>query len=594
MYALASHPHDDLERLRHSTAHLLARALTTLLPGSALGDAGAAGDGFYCDVAAPRGLTAEDLPRLEAIMRDIIAADVPLEEDWVDVAAAVAILSGQPYRQEILAEVSPRESVRLVRCGPFRDLCGGPEIARCGEIAPEGLALTHIAGAYWRGDESRPMLQRVYGVVFPDAAALAAYHERREEARRRDHRVLGRDLDLFSISDAVGPGLILWHPRGARLRLAAEEYLRRAHDAAGYQWVFTPHIGRAALWETSGHLAFFEEDMYPAMESDGERYFVRPMNCPFHAEIYRSRLRSYRDLPLRLAELGTVYRHERSGSLLGLARTRGLTQDDGHIFCRPQDAPAEIDGALGFALATARAFGLTDFIAELSTRPEKAVGSDEDWEGATATLRAALERAEIPSRPDDGGGAFYGPKASLLLRDSLGREWQCGTIQYDFTLPERFALEYVAEDGSKARPVVIHRAMMGSLERFLAILTEHHAGAFPLWLAPVQVAVLPVADRHRAAASHIAQRLRGDGRRVEIAPGPERLGARIRYAEMQRVPYMLIVGDREGAEMVAVRSRDAGDLGRLALDDLRRRLEEEMAPSLPARRHEEVWNGRCC
>ncbi|HZU13450.1 MAG TPA: threonine--tRNA ligase [Chloroflexota bacterium] len=594
MFALAPHPNDDLERLRHSTAHVLARAITELFPGSKLGLGAADGEGFYCDVEAARRLDAADLPRLQERMRAIILANEPFEADEINLAEATSSFADQPYRREILAERERGVRYRIVRCGQFEDLCDEPNLERTGEIDPEALHLTHIAGAYWRGNEKNPMLQRVYGVVFPDAASLENYRQRQDEIRRRDHRVLGRELELFSISDAVGPGLILWHPRGAQLRRAAEEFLRRALDDAGYQWVVTPHIGRAYLWETSGHLAFFRDDMYPAMDADGERYYARPMNCPFHAEIFKSRLRSYRDLPLRLAEFGTLYRYERSGSLLGLARTRGLTQDDGHIFCRPEDAPAEIEGALHLALATARAFGLVDFIAELSTRPEKAVGPDEAWEEATATLRAALEKAGIPSRLDEGGGAFYGPKASLLLRDSLGREWQCGTIQYDFTLSERFGLEYVAEDGSKQRPVIIHRAMMGSMERFLAILIEHHSGAFPLWLAPVQVTIIPVAGRHLAAAEKVAATLRHDGRRVEIDAASDRVGQKIRRAEVHRIPYMLIVGDREGAGMVSVRSRDAGDLGIMSLDELRRRLQKEASPAFPPVMQEDDWNSRCC
>jgi threonyl-tRNA synthetase len=441
------------------------------------------------------------------------------------------------------------------------------------------------------------MLQRIYGTAWASRTALEEHLWRLEEARRRDHRRIGRDLDLFSISEEVGPGLILWHPRGAAVRLVVEDYISRATIENGYEWVFTPHIGRSVLWETSGHLDFFRESMYPPIAAEDAEYFIKPMSCPFHAEIYKSRPRSYRDLPRRLAENGTVYRYERSGVLHGITRPRGFTQDDAHIFCRPDQIGEEIESAIRFVLAVLRAFGLSDFSAELSTRPDKAVGAEADWERATDALRQAAERQGLVWRLEEGGGAFYGPKLSLLLRDAIGREWQCGTIQFDFNLPQRFGLEFIGEDGQPHRPYMVHRALMGSVERFLGVLIEHYAGAFPLWLAPVQALVIPVsAERHGAYAEEVAARLRSAGYRAAADRANERMQAKIRQGELQKIPYMLIVGNREQEEgAVSVRLRSGEDLGALSLDALLERLHAENAPfGQGDGPPDDSWSSRCC
>ncbi len=598
MNALAFHPHVDLQRVRHSTAHVLAQAITETFPGTRLGIGPAIEDGFYYDVEPPRPLAEDDLPVLEARMREIIAADLPIVRRVLSPAQARDLFGDQPYKLELIEELErDAAAISTYRQGPFEDLCRGPHVGSTGEISIDAFKLTHVAGAYWRGNEQRPMLQRVYGTAWETREDLEQHLWRLEEAKRRDHRVIGRDLDLFSISDEVGPGLVLWHPRGTVLRMAAEDYLRRAIQEAGYQFVVTPHIGRAGLWETSGHLDFFRESMYAPMQTDGQDYYVKPMNCPFHAQIFKSRQRSYRDLPIRLAENGTVYRYERSGVLHGITRPRGFTQDDSHIFCRPEDVEREIEGAVRLALSILAAFGLSDFSFELSTKPDKAVGSDRDWDRATEALRQVLERLEIPWRLDAGGGAFYGPKTSLLLRDAIGREWQGGTIQFDFNLPERFDLSYTGEDGKPHRPVMVHRALMGSVERFLGVLIEHYAGAFPLWLAPVQAVVIPVSNEHHLSyAQSVGARLRAAGFRVEVDDANERMGARIRRAQLQKIPYMLVTGAREmeiGA--VSVRLRSGEDIGSMPIGDLLTRLREETdAPTHGANSGSELWDTRCC
>jgi threonyl-tRNA synthetase len=444
------------------------------------------------------------------------------------------------------------------------------------------------------------MLQRIYATAFWKKEDLEQYLHRLEEAKRRDHRVLAQQLDLYSTDPRVGPGLILWHPKGAMVRLLMEDFMRRAHVENGYDFVFTPHIGRSNLWETSGHLGFFKESMFPAIEAEDAEYYVKPMNCPFHAEIFKSRPRSYRDLPLRLIENGAVYRYERSGALHGLSRTRGFTVDDAHIFCRPEQMEEEIEGAIRLVLSLLRAFGLSDFSAELSTRPDKAVGADADWERATEALRRAAERQGLDWRLDAGGGAFYGPKLSLLLHDAIGREWQCGTIQFDFNLPERFGLTYIGEDGESHRPYMVHRALMGSVERFFAVLVEEYAGAFPLWLAPVQALVIPVSAEHHAPyARSVAERLRREGFRVDADDRNERMQAKVRDAQLGKIPYMLIVGKREEADAaVSVRLRSGEDLGPMPLDALLERLREENSPRFPPNRpaaqDADDWGTRCC
>jgi threonyl-tRNA synthetase len=436
------------------------------------------------------------------------------------------------------------------------------------QINPDAIKLLNVAGAYWRGDESKPMLQRIYGTAWETAGELEQHLWKIEEARRRDHRRLGRELDLYSISDEVGAGLILWHPKGTMIRLLIEEFSQKAHLDAGYDWVVSPHIGKGELWERSGHLDFYQESMYAPMDIEGQPYYAKPMNCPFHIHIYKSQTRSYRDLPLRYAEYGTVYRYERSGVLHGLMRVRGFTIDDAHHFVPPDQMPEEIDFVVNFSLYILRSFGFEDIEAYLSTRPEKYVGDPAQWDAATEALRAALERAELPYELDEGGGAFYGPKIDLKIRDALGREWQLSTIQFDFNLPERFDLEYVGQDGLPHRPYMVHRALLGSIERFFGILVEHYAGAFPVWLAPVQAVLIPIADRHVEYSEQVSEQLKGAGLRVEIDDSSDRMGNKIRKAQEQKIPYMLIVGDREvESGQVSVRLRSGEDLKGKPVDE---------------------------
>ena len=573
-----------LATLRHSTAHVMAEAVLELFPDAKLGIGPAIEDGFYYDFDLPRPLTPDDLAEIEARMRRIVSGDHPYEYRVIDPEEARNLFADQPYKLELINDLlaqDPNAVLSTYRQDTFEDLCRGPHVANTDQIPGEALKLTHVSGAYWRGDEHRPMLQRIYGTAWHTREELEEYLWRLEEAKKRDHRVLGRELDLFSTSEDVGAGLILWHPKGAMVRVLAEDFSRQAHLRNGYDWVFSPHIGRAHLWETSGHLGFYRDSMYSPMDIEGEDYYAKPMNCPFHIQIYKSHLRSYRDLPLRYAEYGTVYRYERSGVLHGLTRVRGFTQDDAHIFCRPDQVEEEISRALHFSLYVLRAFGLTDFKAYLSTRPEKYVGDPADWDRATEALRRAIEESGIPYEVDEGGGAFYGPKIDLKVNDALGREWQLSTIQFDFNMAERFGLEYIGEDNQPHRPYMVHRALMGSMERFFGVLIEHFAGAFPVWLAPVQAVVIPISgERHAEYAREVGDRLKAAGLRVEVDESRDRMQAKIRQAQLQKVPYMLIVGDKErDAGAVAVRLRSGEDLGAMPVEHfLERALEEGSQP----------------
>jgi len=544
------------EVLRHSTAHVLAQAVTDLFPGAKFAIGPAITDGFYYDFELPNGATFsdDDLERIESRMREIVKADEPFVRAEVGRDEAVALFVDQPYKVEIIERVDDTEvgegaviSVyRNPRAdGEFVDLCRGPHVPSTKRLG--SFKLQKVAGAYWRGDEKRPMLQRIYGTAWESKAALEEHLNRLEEAEKRDHRRLGIDLDLFSFPDELGAGLAVWHPRGAIVRTIMEDFSRAEHERAGYQMVFSPHVAKSVLWETSGHLDFYAESMYPPMEMEGATYYPKPMNCPFHMLIYRSRMRSYRELPLKLFELGTVYRFERSGVLHGLLRARGFTQDDSHIFCdRAQIVPVLSD-LLDFVLRMLRTFGFDEFEADVSTRPEgKSVGSEADWKFATEALFEAIEGAGIAFEVAEGEGAFYGPKIDIHVRDAIGRRWQVSTLQVDFQLPQRFDLTYVGADNERHQPIIIHRALFGSVERFFGILVEHYAGAFPTWLAPVQATVLPVADRHDTYAQGIAERLRADGVRVELIDAHgDSLGARVRDAKMQKVPYVLVVGDSD-------------------------------------------------
>jgi threonyl-tRNA synthetase len=566
---------EGLEVLRHSTAHAMAQAVLELYPGSKLTIGPPIENGFYYDIEVNGRISEEDLPRIEEKMREVVGRDLPIEREEISKAEAEELYKDNPYKWEIVCDLEDGD-ITVYRQGEFFDLCRGPHVPSTGRLG--AFKLQNIAGAYWRGNENNPMLTRIYGTAWPTEKELKAYLQRLEEARARDHRKLGRELDLFSVSEEVGAGLILWHPKGAMIRVLMEDFSRQAHLENGYEWVFSPHIGRSGLWETSGHLDFYAENMYSPMDIEGEDYYAKPMNCPFHIQIFKSQIRSYRDLPKRYAEYGTVYRYERSGVLHGLTRVRGFTQDDAHIFCRSDQMEEEIGRALGFSLFILQAFGLTDFTPYLATRPEKYVGELEDWEKATEALRKALEAHGVPYEMDEGGGAFYGPKIDLKVIDALGREWQLSTIQFDFNMAERFELEYVGEDGKEHRPYMVHRALLGSMERFFGILIEHYGGAFPLWLSPVQVVVIPVADRHLPYAREVGEKLTAEGFRVEVDDSTNSMQKKIRENAKQKVPYLLIVGDaEEGEGTVNVRKRGEKEQEALALEEFAERMRVEVA-----------------
>jgi threonyl-tRNA synthetase len=566
---------DRLYRMRHSASHIMAEAVLSMFPEAKFAIGPPIESGFYYDFELPRSLTIDDLAVIEERMRQSIAADRPFEHSQVPKDEARRLFAGQPYKLELIDGIED-DTVSLYRQGPFLDLCEGPHVESTGQV--KAFKLTGIAGAYWRGDERNPMLQRIYGALFETQEELDAHLRGLEEAQRRDHRRLGRELDLFSFHEEFGPGLVYWHPKGGRVRTIIEDLWRQEHYAAGYELVYSPHIGKSTLWQTSGHLDFYHDSMYSPMDVDGQEYFIKPMNCPFHIQMYRSSTRSYRDLPIRLAELGTVYRYERSGVLHGLMRVRGFTQDDAHIFCRPDQVEDEILRCVDFALFFLRTFGFQDFQVYLSTRPEKHVGTVEDWDMAQEALRRAIDAAGLPYEVDEGGGVFYGPKIDIKIKDVLNREWQCTTIQFDFNLPERFDLAFVGDDGRERRPYMVHRALLGSMERFLGVLVENYGGAFPLWLAPVQATVIPIADRHTEYARRVADELRAEGLRVEVDERGERMQAKIRDAQLQKVPYMLVVGDKEvEAEAVALRCRSGEDLGPMPLFQVIDRLKDEVA-----------------
>jgi len=565
--------------MRHSAAHVMAAAVCRLFENVQLDIGPATADGFYYDFELPRRLSPEDFPAIEAEMARLVAADLPLERLERTRAEAERQLreAGQTYKLSRLADIPEGEAITFYRCGDFTDLCRGPHVASTARIG--AFKLLSVAGSYFRGIETNPMLQRVYGVAAPSRAELRSLLARIEEAARRDHRKLGRELDLFSVQEEVGPGLVLWHPRGARVRALIEDFWRREHFRAGYELMYTPHIGRAGLWETSGHIDFYRENMYAPMEIDGNEYFVKPMNCPFHIAVYKSRNRSYRDLPLRWAEMGTVYRYEKSGVLHGLLRVRGFTQDDAHIFCTPDQVRDEVERAVRFARGILAAFGFRDVAAYLATRPDKSVGDASRWDEATASLRDAIAGQGIAYEEEKGGGAFYGPKIDLKIRDALGREWQMSTIQFDFNIPERFDLAFVGDDGREHRPYMVHRALLGSIERFFGILIEHYGGAFPVWLAPEQVRVLPLTGKQMPVAESVCGKLFSRDIRATVDRRSEKVGAKIRRAQVEKIPYMLVVGPREAeAGTVAVRQREEGDCGSMTPTDFIARIEKENQP----------------
>jgi threonyl-tRNA synthetase len=548
--------------LRHSTAHVLAQAVLRLWPGAHFAIGPVIEDGFYYDFELPGGahFSDDDLERIEATMREIMSEDQPFIRHEHTIEQGLALFEDQPFKREIIeavgaghvevdaaAEGAAGQVSTYWNSPTFTDLCRGPHVPSTSHLGH--FALMRVAGAYWRGDEKRQQLQRIYGTAWESDKAVAAHLERLAEAERRDHRRLGAELDLFSFPEEIGSGLAVFHPKGGVVRRLMEEYSRQRHEAAGYEFVYTPHITKAELFQTSGHLDWFAEAMFPPMELDGgHQYYLKPMNCPFHILIFKSRQRSYRELPIRMFEFGTVYRYEKSGVVHGLTRVRGMTQDDAHIFCTREQMPSELHSTMAFVLSLLRDFGLDDFYLELSTRPdEKAVGSDEDWDEATDALRTAAMAMDLDLVLDEGGGAFYGPKISVQARDAIGRTHQMSTIQLDFQFPHRFDMEYVGADNGRHKPIMIHRALFGSVERFFAILLEHYAGALPTWLAPEQVRVLGVRGDHAAYAEKVADRLRAVGTRVTVDPADEPLGARIRQAKMQKIPYILVVGDDDVA-----------------------------------------------
>ena len=577
--------------LRHSTSHVMAQAVTQLFPGAKYSIGPAIENGFYYDFELPGGKTFsdDDLVAIEKRMREIIKADQPFVRDEVSPNDALELFADQPYKREIIERVSSGSSdgvdadevgngqaISVYRNSPeFVDLCKGPHVPSTSKLG--SFKLMKLAGAYWRGNEKGPMLQRVYGTAWESKAALEEHLHRLEEAEKRDHRKLATELDLLSFPHELGGGLAVWHPKGGLVRKLMEDYSRARHAAGGYEFVFTPHLANAELFETSGHLGFYKDGMYPPMELDNGTYYPKPMNCPGHCLIYKARQRSYRELPLRLFELGTVYRYERAGTLHGLMRIRGFTQDDSHIFCTEESLQDEITSLLDFVLSVLRAFGFTEFTANLSTRdPDKSVGTDEIWEKSTEALREALIRHGLPFKIKHGDAAFYGPKIDIDVRDAIGRSWQLSTIQCDFNEPERFGLEYVGADNARHRPIMLHRALMGSIERFFGVLLEHYAGAFPTWLAPVQARVLPVADSHSEYASAVAQQLRDAGYRVDVIEANDALGKRIRTAKLEKIPYVLVVGDNDVAnKTLGVNARGADVERDVALDTFIARLDEE-------------------
>ena len=571
-----------IETIRHSAAHIMAAAVRRLYPDVKFDIGPATDDGFYYDFDLGHRLVPEDFPAIEAEIRKIIKENAPFERVEVSRDEAKAQFAQQPYKLERLADIDEGDVITLYKSGDFTDLCRGPHVGSTGDVG--AIKITSVAGSYYRGDEKNKMLQRLYGIAGATEAELDEMIARAEEAKKRDHRVLGKSLELFTITEPVGPGLAHWLPNGARVRVAIENFWRKAHYKAGYEIVYTPHVGRANLWQTSGHLSFYKDGMYPAMnveegageDAHAEQYYVKPMNCPFHIQVYQFKKHSYRDLPLRYAELGTVYRWEKDGVRHGLFRVRGFTQDDAHIFCTPEQIVQEIRDTVNFAKKMLAKFGFHEVQAYLSTKPAKAVGLPERWEQATQSLRDALDAEGMKYEVDEGGGAFYGPKIDMKIKDALGRPWQLGTVQFDFNLPERFNLTYVGADGQEHQPYMVHRALLGSLERFFGILIEHYGGAFPLWLAPEQVRILPISDKVADYARKVREALLDADIRVDIDGSADKVGAKIRRAQVEKVPYMIVVGGREAeAGLVAVRSREKGDQGAVPLADFVKQISAE-------------------
>ncbi len=568
------------EVYRHSSTHIMAQAVKELFPTAQLTIGPALEDSFYYDFAFERPFTPEDLEKIEERAREIAKRKLTITRREFSKQEAIEFFKsrGEHYKVELIQSFPDGEPISAYTQGEFVDLCRGPHLPSTGHVG--AFKLLNTAGAYWRGDERNPMLQRIYGTSFPTKAELDAHLARLEEIKRRDHRKVGKELDLITIQDEIGPGLVLWHPKGAMIRLLIENFWREQHLKGGYELVYSPHVARLDLWKTSGHVDYYRENMFASMKVEGSEYQLKPMNCPYHIMIYKSHLRSYRDLPIRYGELGTVYRYERTGVLHGLLRVRGFTQDDAHLFCRPDQIESEVSRVLDFTFFILKAFGFVEFEIFLSTRPEQSVGSDENWSLATSSLEAALKSRGISYHLDKGGGAFYGPKIDIKIKDALGRSWQCSTVQVDFNNPQRFELGYIGEDGKAHQPIMIHRALMGSVERFFGILVEHYGGAFPTWLAPVQVVVMAITDQQRDYVSSVAAQLRAAGFRVDADLRNEKIGFKIREAEKSKVPFMLVAGAREvQSGSLSVRGRSGSDLGSMTVAAVLELLQKETAGS---------------
>ena len=571
----------ELQKLRHSAAHIMAAAVQKIYPDAKFDIGPGTDEGFYYDFDMEHRLVPDDFKEIEKEMKKMIGRHLPFERMEVSREEARKFFEerGQTFKLSRLDDIPEGEVVSLYKVGDFTDLCRGPHIENTSQIG--AIKLMSIAGSYFRGNEKNPMLQRIYGTAFATKEELQEYLTRIEEAKKRDHRKIGQELELFSTHEEIGPGLICWHPNGARIRHEIETFWKQAHYENGYELVYTPHVGRAFLWQTSGHLDFYRDGMYSSMDIDGDPYYVKPMNCPFHIMIYKERPRSYRDLPARWAELGTVYRYENSGSLHGLMRVRGFTQDDAHIICAQEQIEDEIREVLRFSMFMWKSFGFKDIKAYLATKPAKAVGDDASWQKALVSLEKAVKAEGIQCEVDEGGGAFYGPKIDLKIKDALGREWQTSTIQFDFNLPERFDMTYVGQDGLKHRPFMVHRALLGSLERFFGILVEHYAGAFPVWLAPEQVRILPISEKFVAYADKLAAQLKANRIRYSVDDAADTIGGKIRRARNQRIPFLLVVGEREeAAGEVAVRSRAKGEEGACKFEDFLARIKQEIADKI--------------
>ena len=575
------------EIYRHSSTHIMAQAVKELFPSAQLTIGPALEDSFYYDFAYDRPFTPEDLENIEQRAREIAKRKLAVTRRDLTKQEALELFRsrGEHYKVELIEGFPDQEPISIYTQGEFVDLCRGPHVPSTGHVG--ALKLLTTAGAYWRGDERNPMLQRIYGTSFPTKAELDAHLAKLEEIKRRDHRKVGKELDLISVQDEIGPGLVLWHPKGAVIRLLIENFWREQHLRDGYELVYSPHVARLDLWKTSGHVDYYRDNMFAPMKLEGSEYQLKPMNCPYHIMIYKSHLRSYRELPIRYGELGTVYRYERTGVLHGLLRVRGFTQDDAHLFCRPDQIEAEVSRVLDFTFFILRTFGFMEFEVFLSTRPNESVGAEEHWTLATSALEAALKSRSISFHLDPGGGAFYGPKIDIKIKDALGRSWQCSTIQIDFNNPERFELSYIGEDGKSHQPIMIHRALMGSIERFFGILIEHYAGAFPTWLAPVQAVVMAITDNQREFVTEVTAHMKASGFRVESDIRNEKIGFKIREAEKAKIPFMFVVGDREvQSRSLSVRGRSGANLGTMtvqgALDLLKTEVErvgQQLSPT---------------